>query len=82
MLLIDVVRVSEAVTRTSARLGKIGHLAELLGRVGPDEAEIAISYLSGELPQRQVGGWAGARWRTSRSLSWPPRPRLHRSTSC
>ncbi|HUR01137.1 MAG TPA: ATP-dependent DNA ligase, partial [Nonomuraea sp.] len=58
MLLIDVVRVSEAVTRTSARLGKIGHLAELLGRVGADEAEIAISYLSGELPQRQVGvGW-------------------------
>ncbi len=60
MLLIDVARVSEAVTRTSARLGKIGHLAELLGRVGADEAEIAISYLSGELPQRQIGvGWRG-----------------------
>lgn len=60
MLLIDVVWVSEAVTRTSARLGKVGHLAELLGRVGAGEAEIAISYLSGELPQRQVGvGWRG-----------------------
>lgn len=60
MLLIDVVRVSEAVTRTSARLGKIGHLAELLGRVGPDEARVAIAYLSGELPQRQIGvGWRG-----------------------
>jgi len=60
VLLIDVVRVSEAVTRTSARLGKVGHLAELLGRVGTDEAEIAISYLSGELPQRQIGvGWRG-----------------------
>ncbi|WP_157246411.1 ATP-dependent DNA ligase [Nonomuraea typhae] len=69
MLLIDVVRVSEAVTRTSARLGKVGHLAELLGRVGPDEARIAISYLSGELPQRQVGvGW--------RSLQDPPAPKL------
>lgn len=69
MLLIDVVRVSEAVTRTSARLGKIGHLAELLGRVGPDEAEIAISYLSGELPQRQVGvGW--------RTLEDIPQPKL------
>ncbi|SEU45541.1 ATP-dependent DNA ligase [Nonomuraea wenchangensis] len=69
MLLIDVVRVSEAVTRTSARLGKIAHLAELLGRVGPDEAEIAISYLSGELPQRQVGvGW--------RTLEEIPQPKL------
>ncbi|MFB9625946.1 ATP-dependent DNA ligase [Nonomuraea helvata] len=69
MLLIDVVRVSEAVTRTSARLGKVGHLAELLGRVGPDEAEIAISYLSGELPQRQVGvGW--------RTLEDIPQPKL------
>jgi DNA ligase 1 len=69
VLLIDVVRVSEAVTRTSARLGKVGHLAELLGRVGPDEAEIAIAYLSGELPQRQVGvGW--------RTLQEPPPPKL------
>ncbi|MGW0195282.1 ATP-dependent DNA ligase [Nonomuraea sp. NPDC003201] len=69
MLLIDVVRVSEAVARTSARLGKVGHLAELLGRVGPEEAEIAISYLSGELPQRQVGvGW--------RTLEDIPQPKL------
>lgn len=69
MLLIDVVRVSEAVARTSARLGKIGHLAELLGRVGADEAEIAIAYLSGELPQRQIGvGW--------RTLQDPPPPKL------
>ncbi|NBE95329.1 ATP-dependent DNA ligase [Nonomuraea sp. KC401] len=69
MLLIDVVRVSEAVTRTSSRLGKIGHLAELLGRVGPGEAQIAISYLSGELPQRQVG----VGWRTLEDL---PQPKL------
>ncbi|MGW0805136.1 ATP-dependent DNA ligase [Nonomuraea sp. NPDC002799] len=69
MLLIDVVRVSEAVTRTSARLGKVGHLAELLGRVSPAEAEIAISYLSGELPQRQVG----VGWRTLEDL---PQPKL------
>ncbi|MEV0201863.1 ATP-dependent DNA ligase [Nonomuraea sp. NPDC050691] len=69
MLLIDVVRVSEAVTRTSARLGKIGHLAELLGRVGPGEAETAISYLSGELPQRQIG----VGWRTLQDL---PQPKL------
>ncbi|MEU8248795.1 ATP-dependent DNA ligase [Nonomuraea sp. NPDC048916] len=69
MLLIDVVRVSEAVTRASARLGKIGHLAELLGRVGAGEAEIAIAYLSGELPQRQIG----VGWRTLQDL---PQPKL------
>ncbi|WP_327090630.1 ATP-dependent DNA ligase [Nonomuraea sp. NBC_01738] len=69
MLLIDVVRVSEAVTRTAARLGKVAHLAELLGRVGPDEAVIAIAYLSGDLPQRQIGvGW--------RSLQDLPQPKL------
>ncbi|YCK35762.1 ATP-dependent DNA ligase [Actinomadura sp. ATCC 39365] len=69
MLLIDVVRTSDAVTRTSARLGKVGHLAELLARVGPDEAEIAIAYLSGDLPQRQIGvGW--------RSLEDVPQPKL------
>jgi DNA ligase-1 len=69
VLLIEVVRVSEAVTRTPARLGKIGHLAELLGRVGAGEAEIAIAYLSGELPQRQIG----VGWRTLQDL---PQPRL------
>ncbi len=55
MLLIDLARTSAAVAADSGRLAKIGHLAELLGRVGPDEAEIAIAYLSGELPQRQIG---------------------------
>ncbi|WP_405394326.1 ATP-dependent DNA ligase [Microbispora hainanensis] len=69
MLLIDLARTSAAVAADSARLAKIRHLAELLGRVGPDEAEIAIAYLSGEeLPQRQIGvGW--------RSLSDLPEPR-------
>ncbi|MEV8636961.1 ATP-dependent DNA ligase [Streptosporangium sp. NPDC051023] len=69
MLLIDLARTSAAVAADSARLAKIRHLAELLGRVGPDEAEIAIAYLSGELPQRNIGvGWAG--------LQDPPDPRL------
>ncbi|MFS1301539.1 ATP-dependent DNA ligase [Streptosporangium longisporum] len=69
MLLIDLARTSTAVTAGSARLAKIAHLAELLGRVEPDEAEIAIAYLSGELPQRNVGvGW--------KSLQDPPEPRL------
>ncbi|MDF5755326.1 ATP-dependent DNA ligase [Spongiactinospora sp. TRM90649] len=67
MLLIDVARVSEEVSRTSSRLGKVGHLAELLGRVGSAEAEIAIAYLSGELPQRQIG----VGWRSLRDLPSP-----------
>ncbi|GHE41668.1 DNA ligase B [Streptosporangium violaceochromogenes] len=69
MLLIDLARTSTAVAADSARLAKIRHLAESLTRVEPDEAEIAIAYLSGELPQRAVGvGWAG--------LRDPPEPRL------
>lgn len=69
MLLIDLARTSAAVAAGSARLAKTAHLAELLGRVEPDEAEIAIAYLSGELPQRNVGvGWT--------SLQDPPEPRL------
>lgn len=69
MLLIDLARTSTAVAADSARLAKIRHLAELLTRVEPGEAEIAIAYLSGELPQRAVGvGWAG--------LQDPPEPRL------
>ncbi|WP_285780815.1 ATP-dependent DNA ligase [Microtetraspora sp. NBRC 13810] len=67
MLLIDVARVSEEVARTSARLGKIAHLADLLRRVGPAEAEIAMAYLSGELPQRQIG----VGWRSLRDLPGP-----------
>ncbi|MFC7649232.1 hypothetical protein ACFQX6_59080 [Streptosporangium lutulentum] len=53
--MIDLARTSAAVAASSARLAKITHLAELLGRIEPDEAEIAIAYLSGELPQRNIG---------------------------
>src|SRR5690606_14896762 len=60
--LIELARTSTSVAADSARLAKIRHLAELLGRVEPGEAEIAIAYLSGVLPQRQVGlGWSGLR---------------------
>ncbi|MFC0860675.1 ATP-dependent DNA ligase [Sphaerimonospora cavernae] len=67
MLLIDLARTSAAVAADRARTAKIGHLAELLGRVGPDEAEIAIAYLSGELRQRQIG----VGWRRLRDLPEP-----------
>ncbi len=67
VLLIDLARTSVAVAADSARLAKIGHLAELLGRVEPGEAEIAVAYLSGELPQRQIG----VGWRTLQDLPEP-----------
>ncbi|MFC4531967.1 ATP-dependent DNA ligase [Sphaerisporangium dianthi] len=74
VLLIDLARTSAAVAADSARLAKIGHLAELLSRVQPAEAEIAIAYLSGELPQRQIG----VGWRTLQDL---PEPRQIASAS-
>jgi DNA ligase 1 len=51
---------------TSSRLTKVAHIAELLRRAAPDPKLIAIivSWLSGELPQRQIGvGWAALRSR-------------------
>ncbi len=47
------------VATTSARLAKIEALAAALRAAGPLEVPIAVAYLSGELPQRQIGvGWA------------------------
>src|ERR1700744_4111169 len=53
---------SEAVAATSSRLAKIEVLAQALHDAGPAEVTIAVAYLSGELPQRQIGvGWATLR---------------------
>ena len=43
---------------TSGRLEKIGHLADLLSRVPPDEIAIVIAFLSGEPRQgrMEIGG--------------------------
>jgi DNA ligase-1 len=47
---------------TSARLAKVAILADCLRQAGPTEAPIAVTYLSGELTQRQIGvGWAALR---------------------
>jgi DNA ligase-1 len=44
---------------TSARLGKVAALAVALRAASPDEVPVIVAYLSGELPQRQIGvGWA------------------------
>ncbi len=71
MLLVDVARASADVAAASARLAKVARLAELL-RLAGDEADprqvaIVVSWLSGELTQRQIGvGWA--------ALRSPPQP--------
>jgi DNA ligase-1 len=59
MLLEEVALASVAVAGTSSRLQKVALLAECLADATPDEVAIAVSYLSGELPQGTVGvGWA------------------------
>ena len=62
MLLAELADVSGAVAATPARLAKIDALAGALRSATADEAPIAVAYLSGELPQRQIGvGWAALR---------------------
>src|SRR6185503_8987708 len=62
VLLSEIAEVSRTVAGTSARLAKIELLAAALREAGPLEVPIAVAYLSGELPQRQIGvGWAALR---------------------
>jgi DNA ligase-1 len=61
MLLTDVVAASIDVGTTSSRKAKIARIAAAVAAAGPDVA-IVVAWLSGELPQRQIGlGWAGLR---------------------
>jgi DNA ligase-1 len=64
--LIDVAAASAEVGATSARLAKIARIADLLRRAGAEGdaklVAVVVSWLSGELPQRQIGvGWAALR---------------------
>jgi ATP-dependent DNA ligase I len=62
VLLTEIAEVSRVVATTGARLAKIETLAGALRQTGPLEVTIAVAYLSGELPQRQIGvGWATLR---------------------
>jgi DNA ligase-1 len=66
MLLVDVAAVSADVGATSSRLAKTARLADLLTRLAAEHdaraAAVVASWLSGELPQRQIGvGWASLR---------------------
>jgi len=62
MSLHDLVTTSAAVGRASSRLAKIGLLADLLRRTGPEEIEIAIAFLSGELRQGRIGIGGATIW--------------------
>jgi DNA ligase-1 len=64
--LVDVAIASAEVGASSSRLAKIAKIADLLRGAGehddPKLVAIIVSWLSGELPQRQIGvGWAALR---------------------
>ncbi|HXF56857.1 MAG TPA: ATP-dependent DNA ligase [Actinomycetota bacterium] len=69
MRLDELVRTSTAVAATPSRLAKVELLADLLRRSRPEEAPVAVAYLSGELP----GGTVGVGWASLRDLP-PPAP--------
>ncbi|MDP9144396.1 MAG: ATP-dependent DNA ligase, partial [Actinomycetota bacterium] len=59
MLLADLVAVSQAVSSTRSRSKKIELLAETLRQVTPEEAAVAVSFLTGKPRQSRLGaGWA------------------------
>ncbi|MGH3507158.1 MAG: ATP-dependent DNA ligase [Nocardioidaceae bacterium] len=61
-LLAAVVDVSQGVAGTGSRLAKRDAIADLLRRASPEDVEILVSYLGGELRQRRTGvGWASLR---------------------
>jgi ATP-dependent DNA ligase I len=55
MLLDSVVRTSAAVAASPGRLAKIDQIAALLKDVSAAEVAVAVSFLSGDLTQRQIG---------------------------
>ena len=66
MLLADIAAASAEVGAVSSRLAKIASIAGLLATLAADgdgrEVLVVVSWLSGELPQRQIGvGWAALR---------------------
>ena len=59
MLLTEIVRTSSEVAATRARTQKVARIAETIGRLAPPEIAVGVSFLGGDLRQRQIGvGWA------------------------
>src|SRR5262252_3053853 len=55
----DLVATSSEVGARAGRLEKVGLLADLLGRLSPDEIEIAAAFLAGSPRQGRIGvGWS------------------------
>lgn len=66
VLLVDVATASVDVGAMSSRLAKTARIADLLSRAGAEQdarlIAVTVAWLSGELPQRQIGvGWAALR---------------------
>lgn len=58
MLLADLVAVSAVVAATPSRSAKVGALADLLRRLGPDEVATAVAVLPGAPRQGRISvGW-------------------------
>ena len=55
MLLAEIVDTSEAVAATASRSEKISLLADLLKRLGADEADVGVAYLAGTPTQAKLG---------------------------
>jgi DNA ligase-1 len=53
--LAELVTASRRVGATASRLAKVSELAKLLRRLQPEEIEIAVAYLSGEMRQGKLG---------------------------
>jgi DNA ligase-1 len=62
LTLADLADTWAALAATSSRTAKATRLAHTLTGLGGSDVTLAVSYLSGELPQRQIGvGWASLR---------------------
>ena len=68
MLFAEIAAVSAVVAATSKRNEKTAALAELIGRLEPDEVAPAIGFLTGSIRQGRIG----TGWRTVANVDWQP----------
>jgi DNA ligase-1 len=75
MRLADLVATSRRVTETRSRREKTAALADLLRRLGAEEIDVAVAFLSGQLRQGRIG-LGGAAVRSARPGTAAPQPTL------